>query len=226
MVEHWEDCECRKCDRKRIEDLREENERLRERAEELTTLCNDRLCQRWDDNTEYRAEIDRLREAERDELKRALTEAERQRNVLIEQADQPADGRGPNGRPVCQNCGTEEGCHGGCDCDRNQPADAELTIDPGQEFTIKDTASEQPSYVCPTCHAATQECDRAQRAVSNANAENARLRSIIDTLTATAPATASLAVFLCSRCRESVDTVYESGSGANVEHVCVKCVQN
>jgi len=36
--------------------------------------------------------------------------------------------------------------------------------------------------------------------------------------------TASLAVFICSRCRESVDTVYEVGSGANVEHVCVKCV--
>ncbi len=66
----------------------------------------------------------------------------------------------------------------------------------------------------------------ALRRLEEADAENARLRSIIDTLTATAPATASLAVFLCSRCRESVDTVYESGSGANVEHVCVKCVQN
>ena len=62
--------------------------------------------------------------------------------------------------------------------------------------------------------------------VEELRAENARLRSIIDTLTAKAPATASLAVFLCSKCRESVDTVYEVGSGANVEHVCVKCVQN
>ena len=62
--------------------------------------------------------------------------------------------------------------------------------------------------------------------VEQLTAEIERLRSIIDTLTAKAPATASLAVFLCSKCRESVDTVYESGSGANVEHVCVKCVQN
>ena len=62
--------------------------------------------------------------------------------------------------------------------------------------------------------------------VKKIKAENARLRAIIDTLTATAPATASLAVFLCSKCRESVDTVYEVGGGANVEHVCKKCVQN
>ena len=55
--------------------------------------------------------------------------------------------------------------------------------------------------------------------------ENQRLRAIIDTLTAKAPATASLAVFLCSKCRESVDTVYEVGSGANVKQLCVNCVQ-
>jgi len=66
----------------------------------------------------------------------------------------------------------------------------------------------------------------ALRRLEEADAENERLRAIIDTLTAKAPATASLAVFLCSKCRESVDTVYESGSRANVEHVCVKCVQN
>ena len=62
--------------------------------------------------------------------------------------------------------------------------------------------------------------------IEQLESKNARLRAIIDTLTAKAPATASLAVFLCSKCRESVDTVYEVGSGANVEHVCVKCVQN
>jgi len=55
--------------------------------------------------------------------------------------------------------------------------------------------------------------------------ENQRLRAIIDTLTAKAPATASLAVFLCSKCRESVDTVYDVGSGANIEQLCVNCVQ-
>ena len=66
----------------------------------------------------------------------------------------------------------------------------------------------------------------ALRRLEEADAENARLRAIIDTLTATAPATASLAVFICSRCRESVDTVYDVGSGADVEHVCKNCVQN
>ena len=67
---------------------------------------------------------------------------------------------------------------------------------------------------------------RAYARIAELQAENQRLRSIIDTLTAKAPATASLAVFLCSKCRESVDTVYESGSGADVEHVCKNCVQN
>jgi hypothetical protein len=38
-----------------------ENERLRQRATDLTKLCSDRLVQRWDDNAEYRAEISRLR---------------------------------------------------------------------------------------------------------------------------------------------------------------------
>ena len=56
--------------------------------------------------------------------------------------------------------------------------------------------------------------------------ENERLRAIIDKLTAKAPATASLAVFLCSKCRESVDTVYDVGSGANFQQLCKKCVQN
>ena len=67
-------------------------------------------------------------------------------------------------------------------------------------------------------------CDLSR--IEKLESENARLRSIIDTLTAKAPATASLAVFICSRCRESVDTVYEVGSGANVQHLCKKCVQN
>jgi len=48
------------------ERLKKENQRLRERAEELTKLCSDRLCQRWDDNKEYRAEIDRLRDENRE----------------------------------------------------------------------------------------------------------------------------------------------------------------
>lgn len=65
-----------------------------------------------------------------------------------------------------------------------------------------------------------------EKRIANLQAENERLRAIIDTLTAKAPATASLAVFACSKCRESVDTVYEVGSGANVKQVCVKCVQN
>jgi len=111
MVEHWESCECRKCDQKRIADLRAENERLH------------------------------------DELR--------------------------------------------------QGRDYQTYI-----YTIQKRDAE----------------------IADLKAEIERLRSIIDTLTATAPATASLAVFLCSRCRESVDTVYESGSGANVEHVCKNCV--
>ena len=70
-----------------------------------------------------------------------------------------------------------------------------------------------------------RKCD--QKRIADLREENERLRSIIDayiTLTAKAPATASLAVFICSRCRESVDTVFDIGSGANVEHVCVTCV--
>jgi len=95
--------------------------------------------------------------------------------------------------------------------------------------TFNDTL---PGCKCPQCG-----CEDTRRVkpseallqtaecrVTQLEAENERLRSIIDTLTAKAPATASLAVFLCSRCRESVDTIYEVGSGAKVEHVCVKCV--
>ncbi|MCH9838232.1 hypothetical protein K0U83_21395 [bacterium] len=70
---------------------------------------------------------------------------------------------------------------------------------------------------------AVENCTLLDNALTALEAENARLRAIIDTLTAKAPATASLAVFKCSRCRKAVDTVYESGSGANVEHVCVDC---
>jgi len=66
-------------------------------------------------------------------------------------------------------------------------------------------------------------CDLSR--IEKLESENARLRAIIDTLTAKAPATASLAVFLCSRCRESVDTVYNIGSGANVEQICANCCQ-
>jgi len=70
------------------------------------------------------------------------------------------------------------------------------------------------------------ECRKCERGrIEKLQAENARLRAIMDKLTAKAPATASLAVFLCSKCRESVDTVYEVGSGANVKQLCVNCVQ-
>ena len=40
MVEHWESCECRKCDQKRIADLRAEVERLREALEKILD-CED-----------------------------------------------------------------------------------------------------------------------------------------------------------------------------------------
>jgi len=83
-----------------ITELQAENQRLRERAEELTKLCSDRLCQRWDDNKEYRAEIDRLRDenreliTERDEavnsacdnretFERVMTENTRLRAALV-----------------------------------------------------------------------------------------------------------------------------------------------
>ncbi len=52
MVEHWEDCECRKCDRKRIEDLREENERLREALRQITEVTaydQPSAVQGWED---------------------------------------------------------------------------------------------------------------------------------------------------------------------------------
>jgi hypothetical protein len=62
MGKHWESCECRKCERGRIEQLQSENERLRKRCHELTDLCENRLKQRWVDNAEYRAEVERLRE--------------------------------------------------------------------------------------------------------------------------------------------------------------------
>lgn len=81
---------------------------------------------------------------------------------------------------------------------------------------IECTCDPDVGHMCEVCHDI--------QVVKGLMAENQRLRSIIDTLTAKAPATASLAVFLCSRCRESVDTIYEVGSGAKVEHVCVKCV--
>ena len=65
-------------------------------------------------------------------------------------------------------------------------------------------------------------CDLSR--IEKLESENARLRAIIDTLTSQQPATASLAVFLCSKCASRVDTIYEVGSGANVEHVCKNCV--
>ena len=40
MVEHWESCECRRCDQKRIADLRAEVERLREAMEKI---ANDKM---------------------------------------------------------------------------------------------------------------------------------------------------------------------------------------
>lgn len=60
----------------------------------------------------------------------------------------------------------------------------------------------------------------ALRRLEESDAENEKLRGIIDTLTSKAPATASLAVFICSRCGEPADTVYELNTG----QVCSKCV--
>jgi len=40
MVEHWESCECRKCDQKRIADLRAEVERLRDVMKQILD-CED-----------------------------------------------------------------------------------------------------------------------------------------------------------------------------------------
>jgi formylmethanofuran dehydrogenase subunit E len=60
----------------------------------------------------------------------------------------------------------------------------------------------------------------ALRRLEQADAENEKLRGIIDRLTAKAPATASLAVFICSRCGEPADTVYQ----LNEDQVCSKCV--
>ena len=37
MAEHWDSCECRKCDQKRIADLRAEVERLREALRQIIT---------------------------------------------------------------------------------------------------------------------------------------------------------------------------------------------
>jgi len=47
---------------RRLEEADAENAQLRERCHELTDLCDNRLKQRWDANTEYRAEVERLRE--------------------------------------------------------------------------------------------------------------------------------------------------------------------
>jgi len=58
--------------------------------------------------------------------------------------------------------------------------------------------------------------------VKKLQAENERLRAIIDKLTAKAPATASLAVFLCSQCGEATDTVYDLDTG----QVCANCIQS
>jgi DNA repair exonuclease SbcCD ATPase subunit len=47
----------------RLDRNQTEIKRLRDHAKSLTRLFDARLRQRWDDNAEYRAEIDRLREA-------------------------------------------------------------------------------------------------------------------------------------------------------------------
>ena len=110
----------------RLERNQTEIDRLRDDAKCLTRLCDGRLRQRWDDNAEYRAEIDRLREA----LQQIITH----QSLVTELADKTGasiiarealegeprqHSKGPNGRPVCNECGTEEGCHGGCDCTRS-----------------------------------------------------------------------------------------------------------
>ena len=58
--------------------------------------------------------------------------------------------------------------------------------------------------------------------IERLQAKNERLRAIIDKLTAKAPATASLAVFLCSQCGEAKDTVYDLDTG----QVCANCIQS
>jgi len=52
MAEHWESCECRKCDQKRIADLREEIERLRGALEKIAAVtCHDTpsAVQAWEE---------------------------------------------------------------------------------------------------------------------------------------------------------------------------------
>ncbi len=67
---------------RRLEQSEAENERLRQRATVLTTLCSDRLVQRWDDNAEYRAEIDRLRETLQQTVEQLTAENKRLRDAL------------------------------------------------------------------------------------------------------------------------------------------------
>jgi len=38
---HWKDCECRRCERGRIEKLQAENQRLREALERIARLVDD-----------------------------------------------------------------------------------------------------------------------------------------------------------------------------------------
>jgi hypothetical protein len=63
---------------------------------------------------------------------------------------------------------------------------------------------------------------RDSKRIEQLQSENERLRAIIDKLTAKAPATASLAVFLCSQCGEAKDTVYDLDTG----QVCANCIQS
>ena len=65
MVEHWESCECRKCDQKRIADLRAENEQLREELRQGRDYHAYRftITSRDAEIADLRAEVERLRDA-------------------------------------------------------------------------------------------------------------------------------------------------------------------
>jgi len=65
MVEHWESCECRRCDQNRIADLRAENERLHDELRQGRDYQTYRFTiQRRDaEIAALRAEIERLRDA-------------------------------------------------------------------------------------------------------------------------------------------------------------------